>query len=281
MKQKPTKSKHRTPEQIREHYEIEKELANRLRHASKQERCYLYSSLYDELYRRVSHHPQLTRKTSPIETTQVVESKMKFLRPFLTEDSTFMEVGPGDCALSYEVTKFVKQVYAVDVSDEISKGLTPTDNFQLILSDGCSIPIPQDSVNVAYSNQLMEHLHPNDAFDQLQNIYNTLVPGGIYICITPNRLSGPHDVSKYFDVIATGFHLREYTISELSMLFRKVGFSKVRVYVGAKGIYRRFPAIPLILYERLLYMLPFTLRNAIAHSLPFRILLHIQLVGIK
>lgn len=58
------------PEQIREYYEIEKELANRLRYASKQERRYLYSSLYDELYRRVPLHPQLTRKLSPVETTQ-------------------------------------------------------------------------------------------------------------------------------------------------------------------------------------------------------------------
>ena len=62
----------------------------------------------------------------------------------------------------------------------------------------------------------MEHLHPDDALEQLQNIYSALVPGGIYLCITPNRLSGPQDVSRDFDMVATGFHLKEYTISELS-----------------------------------------------------------------
>ncbi len=51
-------SEPRSPEQIREHYEIEKELANRLRKASKPERRALYSALYDELYRRVPLHPQ-------------------------------------------------------------------------------------------------------------------------------------------------------------------------------------------------------------------------------
>ena len=182
MRQKQTMSDHRTPEQIREPYEIENELANRLRHASKQERRYLYSTLYDELYRRVPLHPQLTRKKSPVETAQAVESQMTFLKPFLTEDSTFIEVGPGDCSLSYEVAKYVKKVYAVDVSDEITKALKAPANFQLIISDGCSIPVLHSSANVAYSDQLMEHLHPDDVFEQLQNIYNALAPGGIYIC---------------------------------------------------------------------------------------------------
>lgn len=62
----------------------------------------------------------------------------------------------------------------------------------------------------------MEHLHPDDAYEQLQEIYNALIPGGIYICITPNRLSGPHDVSQYFDSIATGFHPKEYTTVEMN-----------------------------------------------------------------
>jgi len=281
MKQKLLKNEHRTPEQIREHYEIEKELSNKLRTASKQERHYLYSSLYDELYRRVPLHPLLTRKTSHQQTAQVVRSQMRYLNPLLNKEATFLEVGPGNCALSFEVAKFVKQVYAIDVSDEITKTLTAPENFQLIISDGCSISVPQNSVNIAYSNQLMEHLHPDDAIEQLQNIYNALIPGGIYICVTPNGLTGPHDVSMYFDVIATGFHLKEYTISELSALFRKVGFSKIRAFIADRGIYIRFPVLPLILLEKLFCQLPYPLRDSIKHRLPFRALLNIRLIGIK
>jgi hypothetical protein len=40
-----------TPDQRRAHYEIERELASRLRSAAKEERRTLYSSLYDELFR--------------------------------------------------------------------------------------------------------------------------------------------------------------------------------------------------------------------------------------
>jgi SAM-dependent methyltransferase len=281
MKQKPWKNEQRTPAQIREHYEIEKELANRLRSASKEERRNLYSSLYNELYQRVPLHPQLTRKLSLLETRQAVTSQMKFLGPFLSKDTTFLEVGPGDCALSFELAPFVKQVYAVDVSDEISRASTTPENFELILSDGCSIPVAPNSVNVAYSNQLMEHLHPDDAMEQLRHIYNALAPGGVYICITPNRLYGPADVSKYFDVIATGFHLKEYTNSELSKLFRRVGFSRVRAYIGARGKYRSFPVLPLAFCEIMLDKTPYALQKIMARTLPFRVLLGIRLVGVK
>lgn len=275
------KTEDRTTEQISEHYKIEKALADKLRNSSKEERPYLYSYLYDELYRRVPLHPQLTRKSSPVEKKFTISSQMKILKPYLNKDITFMEIGPGDCSLSFELTKFAKQVYAVDVSYEITRNLTQPPNFDLILSDGSSIVIPPNSIDLAYSNQLMEHLHPDDAFDQLKNIYHSLTTGGIYICITPNRLSGPHDISKYFDKEATGFHLKEYTTFELSSLFRKVGLLPVRVYLGGRGKYLRLPISPIILYETLLAQLPYRLRKSITRILPFRLLLGIGIIGIK
>lgn len=279
---KQEKGEHRTVEQLKEQYEIEKELASRLRNASRQERRrFLYSSLYDEFYRRVPQHPHLTRKSSSEDQIKAVSSQMRFLHSFLNRDSTFLEIGPGDCALSLEVAKFVKKVYAVDVSEEITKRSTFPQNFRLILSDGCNIPLPANSVNVAYSNQLMEHLHPDDAFEQLQNIHKALTPNGVYICITPNRLNGPHDISKYFDTVATGFHLREYTITELSNLFRTVGFLRIRVGVGAKGIYMISPSSPCILCEKVLSILPSSPRKAVARSVLMRLLLGIRLVGTK
>jgi len=54
--------KKRTYEELKEHYEIEKELAEGLRNSTKEQRRKLYSSVYDELFERVPQHPQLTRK---------------------------------------------------------------------------------------------------------------------------------------------------------------------------------------------------------------------------
>ena len=273
-------TKHRTFEQLRDHYEIEKKLSNELRKAPRSERCYLYRTLYNELYKQVKHHPQVTRKSSPEETFQEVSTQLNILKKFLNKNIVFAEVGPGDCALSFEVAKSVKKVYAIEVSDEIIKDIISLSNFQLILSDGCNIPLPQNSVDIVYSYQLMEHLHHEDAILQLKNIYNILKYNGIYLCVTPNRLAGPHDISKYFDTVATGFHLKEYTVMELYDLFVKVGFKKIKVYVGAKKHYVGIPVLPSILFERLIQKFH-SQRKKIVHSILFKPLFNIRIIGTK
>lgn len=277
---KMPKSEKRTFKQLREHYEIEKKLANRLINSSRKERRYLYTTLYDELFRRVTHHPQLTRKKDSKSRFVSIYRQMTLLKNFLKPEFIFLEIGPGDLSLSIEMTRHVKKVFAVDVSEEITKDEIIPKNFKLIISDGCSIPIP-NSVNLAYSNQLMEHLHPDDAVDQLKNIYNVLVNGGKYICITPNRLTGPHDISKYFDNIATCFHLKEYTVTELNELFRKVGFSKIGLYIGGKGIYLKFSLFLIKMFEKLINKLSFSFLKNIVKTLPVKFLLGIIIIGTK
>jgi len=109
------------------------------------------------------------------------------------------------------------------------------ENFSFALSDGTSIPVPSGSVDVAYSNQLMEHLHPDDALEQLANVHRALKPGSVYYCITPSRISGPHDISVYFDSVARGLHLKEYSYRELTDLFRRAGFRRVAYRVPRLG----------------------------------------------
>jgi ubiquinone/menaquinone biosynthesis C-methylase UbiE len=261
-----------TIEQIKDHYEIEKELASRLRNSTREERQQLYTSVYDELFKRVPYHPQLTQKLSTEDSARFVALSMRFLRRFLNPNSIFLEVGPGDCSLSLEVAKHVRKVYAVDVSNEITKGLNFPQNFELVISDGVSIPVAENSINIVYSDQLMEHLHPDDAIDQLQNIYKVLLPGGLYICSTPNQLSGPHDVSMCFDEVATGFHLKEYLVNELYNLFRQAGFSKVSLYKSYKQISVKIPLLPITVFmlkrcEEIISRLPFPLRRKIANLL--------------
>jgi len=275
----------RSTEQIRQHYLIEKELASRLRTASKEERRHLYNEVYDELFRRVPDHPQLALKHQPRTPASArpidVDHRLAFLKNYLNPEATYLEIGPGDCSLAIEVARLVRKVYAVDVSEEIGKGVALPGNLELIISDGCSIPIPEDSINLAYSDQLMEHLHPDDAMAQLQNIYKALAPGGLYICLTPNRLSGPHDVSQYFDDVATGFHLKEYTLTELSRIFRSVGFRKFQVLVGARGSHLPVPTILPQALEFLLEKAGGRFGRKVARRLPLRLILGVKLLAWK
>ncbi len=275
------KGEPRTAEELLEDYRIEKELADRLRHAPAAERARLYTSLYDEMYRRTPRHPQLRKQASLVETSQSIARQMGFLRPFLKPDTVFLEVGPGDCALAFEVARRVELVYAVDVSTVITATPRTPPNFRLLLSDGTTVPVPPGSVDVAYSYQLMEHLHPDDAAAQLAEIARALAPGGIYLCATPSRVSGPHDISKYFDDVATGFHLREYTFTELRALLRDAGFASAQPYLGAGRIHFYYPAWLLVLGEKLIGGLPPRWRRRIAPWFPVRVFLGLRVVARK
>jgi SAM-dependent methyltransferase len=274
------RSERRSPAQLHEQYEIEKSLAARLRNATRADRRELYSSAYDELYKRVPHHSQLTKKASVQDRQAQVAEQLRFLDRFLTPESTFLEVGAGDCALSLAATKRVRQVYAVDVSEQITHTEVMPPNFSLILTDGTSIPVPRCSVDVAYSNQLMEHLHPDDALEQLTNIFGVLKPGGKYICLTPNRLTGPHDISRYFDREATGFHLKEYTFSELVRLMRQVGFETTSNLFRLRG---RAVKVPMLMRaaETALAPLPASMRTSLVDNRKMRSLLEIRLLAVK
>jgi hypothetical protein len=63
----------------------------------------------------------------------------------------------GDCRLALEVAKYVKNIYPIDASKEITKNENFPKNFELIISDGISMPVLESSITIAYSDQLMEH----------------------------------------------------------------------------------------------------------------------------
>ena len=90
----------RTLEQIRTHYRIERELADQLRKASAIERPKLYSSLYNELFKRV---PELVNhdQDSVIER---IKREMRTIRWWLDQDTVFFGDRPGrlqgiDCSI--------------------------------------------------------------------------------------------------------------------------------------------------------------------------------------
>jgi len=270
----------RTLQQIREHYAVERELADRLRDAPRSERRGLYTDVYDELFRRLPHHPQLTAAPAA-EDRPDIDGLIAFLDRFVTPATVYMEIGPGDCALAMRVAARVRHVYAVDVSETITRSARRPANFTLNLSDGCSTGVPDGTVDVAFSNQLMEHLHPDDAAEQLACIHRSLAPGGRYVCFTPNRLNGPHDITSYFDDVARGFHLREYTARDINGLFRRAGFEEVQFYAVARGRVTECPYWLLVTLEGALKLLPRWVSRRVADTGPLRALLGLRVVATK
>ncbi len=129
-------------------------------------------------------------------------------------------------------------------------------------------------MDLAYNDQLMKHLHPDDALDQLKNIFQSLKPGGSYTCITPNRISGPHDISLYPSDVPSGFHLKEYTITELVRILKDAGFSRVSVPVPVRGRYMLFPVFLATALESVRGLLPRRAARWLASLIVIRLILN-------
>jgi len=272
----------RTIEQKRRHYEIERELARKLRCATREERKELYGTVYKELYARVPDIPHLIGAGNGYSRAMDVAKLLGFLERFLIGKQTFLEIGPGDFKLSMAVSKLVPKVFAVDVTDEVRSGISLPSNVTFLESDGCHIPVPANCIDVALSDQVMEHLHPDDAESQLESIYNALAPGGAYICITPNRLYGPHDISRYFDPVATGLHLREYSVTEVIRMFKRVDFAHVKAYSFTQRISRfPVPTFAILAIEKTLDALPVGIRRSLAFSSGLKWIMRSRVVGMK
>jgi SAM-dependent methyltransferase len=257
------------------HYKVEIGLADRLRNSSRAERKHLYSSVYEDLFREVPYHPQLVRKSQ--EAVAELQPLFETLRPFLNRDTVYAEIGAGDCALTMLVAPHVRKAYAIDVSETVTRGASAP-NLEVVLSDGISIPV---KATLIFSNQLMEHLHPDDARDQLANVFAALEPGGKYFCITPNRMNGPHDVSRGIDEVARGFHLREYTNRELAGLFRSVGFARVQAFVRIRNFQTTLPLGVVIALETVVGCLGWGLGWRVSNLPILRRILGVQLIATR
>jgi len=95
----------RSPERLREHYAVERELADRVRAAATpEERRALFATMYEELFRRVPDHPRLAqRAANTAYRDRNVAWNLAQLAPYLRRGCHFLEIGAGDCALSARV----------------------------------------------------------------------------------------------------------------------------------------------------------------------------------
>jgi len=151
----------RTYEQVLNHYLVEKAIAERLRSANREERKRIYATMYDELFRKVADHSRLIQRDDEQLTRMANKSKFALVRKFLKPSSIFVEFAPGDCRFAMEVANHVKNVYAIDISDQRNHSSIAPNNFSLIIYDGYVLEnIPANSVDIVFSDQFIEHLHP-------------------------------------------------------------------------------------------------------------------------
>jgi len=143
-----------------------------------------------------------------------------FLERRFTPRTVFMEIGGSDCTLAQHAASFVERVYAIDVSGQFLYNVLAPSNLRLVLCDGVRIPVPETAVDLAWSGNFMEHLHPDDAAEHLRSVCRALVPGGQYLCETTT----PRDTRRR--LLAAGFSA--VRISLLSLLRKSARLTAVK-----------------------------------------------------
>ncbi len=256
---------HRSLEQVYNHYLVEKAIADRLRMADREERRRIFTTMYDEVFGRVPDHPRLAQREDAQSTLKANLRKFATLRGCLNASTVFAEFAPGDCKFAHAVAARVQRACGVDISDQRNPHDPAPNNFRLILFDGYTLPgIEANSIDVAFSYQLVEHLHPEDTRLHFEHVYHVLKPGGMYVFDTPHAYSGPHDVSQYFSDTPQGFHLKEWTYIELNRLLEDLKYSEIRRHWFARGMRIAMPKLYFEMCERMLGRLPARFRRRVS-----------------
>lgn len=97
------------------------------------------------------------------------------------------------------------------------------------------------SYDAVLSNQVLEHLHPDDVATHFASAAALLKPGGRYVLATPHPLSGPADLSVVFGLDhPVCFHLKEYFYGELVPMLRRAGFARIRAVYSTPRPLKRY-----------------------------------------
>jgi hypothetical protein len=183
---------------------------------------------------------------------------------FIDKSKILVEFGPGDCSFLLNVCNRVQFAYGVDVSDQRKRTELLPSNFELIIYDGYDLKMKKSSADVVFSDQVIEHFHPEDTELHFMLVMTLLKPGGVYIFRTPHRFTGPHDVSGYFSDDAEGLHLREWTYTEIAQVLKKSMYSSWWGYWCLKRIHVRLPYAYFTACERLLSNFPGRMRKTLS-----------------
>ena len=218
------------------HYELEKELANRIRSCRPEDRKRVTSDAYKTLYEQIPWH--ISRNKSSAEIEFELDYNMSYLAPMVKPGHKILELGCGSGRTINRLGMSVAEAVGIDTT--LAKSETRLhQNVTLIEDDVSAINLPGRTFDFIYSIHLIEHLHPDELPRHIQSIYDHLNPGGRTFILTPHAITGPHDISKYFDDVATGFHLKEYTYRELNSLLRRIGFTDIRAQMMVRRIFRQ------------------------------------------
>ncbi len=185
--------------------------------------------LYDEFYSQLI--PIYGRDTSSIDGINLKDKYVKLFSKEL-ENASVIDYGSGQGHMLQSIDKQLKTKSLTGIDVVIPEDLKSHKRIRFIESNIINHEF-EEQFDVAFSDNVLEHLVPQDAQIHLENIFKNLNPTGKLIIIMPNKLFGPWDVTRIKDfsqsgqLAAQGGHVNESTHTEMARQLKRIGFKEV------------------------------------------------------
>lgn len=219
---------------VLKHWHLEKTLTKQLLESPKKNRRQIFYDAYNRLYNDL---PWL-RDTGSIDIRYSREVYQKKWQPIIgnIEKKKIYEIGSGNGSLITTLASLGAICVATELSEK-RPDKRPLLNLEWHSTDGVHLTEyePQNTYDFVLSDQVIEHLHPEDILEHFKNVRAILNSNGRYIFFTPHYYMGPGDISRVFGCAeAEGMHLKEYKYAEIYKLLKSAGFKQVNIL--AKGL---------------------------------------------
>jgi SAM-dependent methyltransferase len=259
--------------------ELEFDYARRLRSGTLAERRELYGEAYTAVYTHLENPSELPEERTAGTSPALVE----LLLGVLGEEERVLEVGCGRGYTCLMLAPYVAAMVGTDVSEtalaEARAVLAQYGRSNATVYNVSAFDLDEhfapEQFSTVVSIEVVEHLHPQDAEEHYRQVLRLLQPGGRYIIVMPNRLNGPHDITREeYPALAEaiGFHLNESTYREMGAVLTRVGYTRLCSFhplrLGRLGMRPFFlPHWFNLLTESLYHRLPASLRLPLLEKL--------------
>lgn len=157
-----------------------------------------------------------------------------------TEDAPgspkILEVGCGAGDLLVDLaSRGYRNVVGIDISPAaIRRARSKLEKHHLTIEglycaslDNFRTSFPNARFDLIVHCHMIEHIVTTQVQEFLEQVSQCLTHNGYMVVITPSRLTRPHDNTRFFSPPGSepeGFHMREYSLSELKQLLTQAGF---------------------------------------------------------
>lgn len=218
-----------TEEMILTHWELEKRLTKELLESTPENRWDIFERCYSTLYSELLWLNQSIDAGSTLPPHQRYKNWIYLIGE---PPKKIYEIGSGKGKMISYLASCGFECKATEITRERGrKYVSEHPNLSWGISDGVHLERfePSNSYDVIISDQVIEHLHPDDLYAHFKGVISILSSGGRYIFATPHRYAGPSDVSRVFKCDKPmGMHLKEYTYQELKESLERAGFKNVQ-----------------------------------------------------